>query len=247
MSESFLERYQNGELTTVWLEIGSLRESELDPVTLEDVRAVTLETIRRIKHDLELIATKLLAMGFVFGEFEEDGTGFNGDEPTLREHPIIRLENAPLLMAELSSVVGGPVPMVFRVFAEQIGDVDFRGTHPRYKTDYLLDALMVEFFAPNSDEVQHWCEYFKDDPEIQGRWDHPFAPDEFHKENVSGGSPYTILLPDDRIDPPVLTTPIDGSFIDYLRDSILTFGCFPGFADIPADLLEHLRADQIAF
>jgi hypothetical protein len=246
MNTSFLERYQNGELETVWLEVGKLRESELDPVTLEDVRAVTLETIRRVKHNLELIAAKLLAMGFVFGEFEEDGTGFNGGEPELRSNPIQTIENASELMTELSSVVGGQVPMVFRVFAEQIGEVDFRGTHPRFKTDFLLDALMVFFYVPDPDEVADWLENLADTPEL-AVYRHAFAPDEYHKENVSGGNPYSYCLPDDRIDPPVLTTPIDGSFIDYLRDSILKFACFPGFADIPADLLEHLQADLVAF
>jgi hypothetical protein len=246
MSQTFLERYQNGELKTVWTEVGNLRESELDPVTLEDVRAVTLETIRRVKHNLEIIAARLLEMDFVFGEFEEDGSGFNGDEPTLRSHPIQAMEDTEELMTELSSVVKGPVPLVYRFFAEQIGDVDFRGKHPKFKTEYLLDALMVFFYVPEHDEVEEWLEQLADVPEL-AVYRHAFAPDDYLKENVSGGDPYSYCLPDDRIDPPVLTTPIDGSFIDYLRDSILTFACFPGFADIPADLLEHLRADLVAF
>jgi hypothetical protein len=246
MSTTFLERYQNGELKPVWLEVGTLRESELDPATLEDVRAVTLETIRRVKHNLELIATKLLAMGFVFGEFEDDGSGFNGGEPTLRSHPIQAMANTQELMTELSSVVEGPIPMVFRVFAEQIGDVDFRGKQPKFKTEYLLDALMVFFYVPERDEVEDWLEQLEDVPEL-AKYRHAFAPDDYHKENVSGGSPYSYELPDDRIDPPVMTNFKNCSFIDYLRENILKFACYPGFADIPADLLEQLRADLVAF
>jgi hypothetical protein len=79
-----------------------------------------------------------------------------------------------------------------------------------------------------------------------GDW-YPFASDDHHKENVAGGSPYSIRLPDDRIDPPVLCTPVDGSFVDYLRETILVADCFPGFADISQDLLGHLRADLVAF
>ncbi len=231
---SYVEQYAGGEHEGVWLELGTLRESELEPARLADVQAVTLETIRRVKRNLESIAAKLEAMGFVFGEF-------NDDEPVFRAHPISPLEDPQTLMTELSSVVGGAVPLVYRVFAERIGEVDFRGTHPSFKSDFLLDALMVEFFVPERSEVEDWLEQLADVPEL-AKFRHAFAPDEFHKQNISRGSPYSYHLPDDRIDPPVLTAPINGSFIAYLRDSILTHACFPGFADIPADLLIDLRA-----
>ena len=243
---SYLERYANGDHEGVWLELGALHESELDAAALSDVEAVTLETIQRVKRNLASIAAELEAMGFVFGEFNDDGTGFYGDDPILRAHPMVALEDARRLMTELSSVVNGPVPLVYRVFAEQIGEVDFRGTHPRFKSEFLLDALMVDFFVPRRDEVEEWLEQLADVPEL-AKFQHSFAPDDFHKQNVSGGSPYSYQLPDDRIDPPVLGTPIDGSFTAYLRDSILTHACFPGFADIPADLLEHLRQGLVRF
>ena len=243
---SYLERYANGDHEGVWLKLAALHESELDAAALIDVKAVTLETIRRVKHNLASIAAKLEAMGFVFGEFNEDGTGFYGDDPILRAHPMVALEDAPRLMTELSGVVNGPVPLVYRVFAEQIGEVDFRGTHPRFKSEFLLDALMIDFFVPRRDEVEEWLEQLADVPEL-AIFQHSFAPDDFHKQNVSGGSPYSYQLPDDRIAPPVLTTPIDGSFTTYLRDSILTHACFPGFTDIPADLLAHLRQGLVRF
>lgn len=246
MNHSFLERYLNGEHEAVWLEVGVLRETELEPEIFEDVQAVALETMRRVQHNLELIASRLKDMGFVFGEFEEDGQGFNGGPPELKSYPIEPLENAEKLLDDLSGAVNGTIPLAFRVFAEQVGQVDFRGFHERFKTKYLLDALMVECWVPSAGDVQDWLDDFEGDEEVTGYW-HPFAPDEYHKENVSGGSPYSLQLPHDRVDPPVLNVPFEGTFVAYLRHCILEHACFPGFADIPSDLLESLRHGLLAF
>jgi hypothetical protein len=247
---TYLERYKTGECETVWLEIGVLRESELNTATLEDVQVVTLETIRRVKYNLELIVGRLEKLGFEFGAETEDQTNYASYMPPVTGvQPIKPLdEDVQATLTELSRVVGGVVPMVFRVFAEQIGSVDLRGIHPRFKTDYLLDALMVEVFVPEADEVTDWLEYETENPEIlHPTYKHPFSLDEFHKENVSGGQSYSIALPDDCIDPPVLYVPFEGTLTAYLRDAILSYAGFPGFADMPTDLLEHLREGLVEF
>jgi hypothetical protein len=245
-----LERYLNGEHQAVWHDIGAWHESTLDTATREDVHAVTLETMRRVKHNLELIARRLEAVGFQFGvgaeEVEFDAQD-DGDSVKDRRW-IRRFEQPSEHMERLSSAVGGAVPMTYRVFAQVIGEVDFRGWHPRFQTEYLLDALMVDAHVPSEEERQMWLESYNEDPEASDAvYHHPFAPDEYHKEDISGGSPYMIVLPDERIDPPVLFTPVDGTFTAYLRDSILEHACFPGFADMPTDLRGHLRADLMRF
>jgi hypothetical protein len=246
---TYLERYKNGEYKIVWLEIGSFCESELNPAALKDVQAVTLETIHRVKYNLGLIVERLEKLGFEFGTDTEDQTNYAGYTlPATGVQPIKPLENAQNTLTEFSRVVGGVLPMVFRVFAEQIGSVDLRGMHPRFKTDYLLDALMVDVFVPEADEVTDWLEFETQDSEIEHPlYKHPFSLDEFHKENVSGGAPYSIALPDDRIDPPVLYVPFEGTFTAYLQDVILNYAGFPGFADIPTDLLEYLREGLVEF
>ena len=246
MNRSFFERYLNGEHEAVWLELGRLRESGLDAATLEDVQAVAVETMKRVRHNLERVESRLREMGFAFGEFEEDGRGFNGDAPTLKDHPVAALEHPEALLTELSSVVGGPLPLALRAFATHVGQVDFRGFHEGFKSGYLLDALMVGFYVPDAESVEDWLNTFEDDDSVQGYW-WEFAPDEYHKENVSGGAAYSIQLPDDLIDPPVLNTPFSGSFTAYLRHCILGHACFAGFADMPDDLLERLRGGLVSF
>jgi hypothetical protein len=130
MNQHLLTRYQAGERSTVWLEIGGLHESTLDSRLRADVQAVTLEMLRRVRHNLELIASRLSAIEFVFGEFDEHGRGFHGDEPVLRLHPVRPLEHASERLLELSGVVGVSLPLVFWLFAEQVGTVDFWGVHP---------------------------------------------------------------------------------------------------------------------
>jgi hypothetical protein len=245
-----LERYLNGEQRAVWHDIGARHEATLDATTREDIHAVTLETMRRVKHNLELIARRLEAMGFQFGVgVEEIEFDAQHGEDSVKDCRWLRPFEQPLEHVErLSSAVGGTVPMTYRVFAQVIGTVDFRGWHPRFQTEYLLDAFMVDAYIPNEEERRMWLESYNEDPEAPDAvYHHPFAPDEYHKEDISGGSPYMIVLPDDRIDPPVLFTPVDGTFTTYLRDSILEHVCFPGFADMPDDLREHLRADLLEF
>ena len=242
MSVTFLERYQNGDLRAVWLEIQNLRESELDPVTLKDVRAVTLETMQRIKQNLELIVKRLQAIGFEFCAENIDGRFEDQNDP------LKPLENASKTLEQISNAVSGPLPLTFRMFAEVIGEVDLRGRHEQFVSGYLIDALVVWIYVPERSEVEDYLEYFHENfTEGEAKYEHAFAPNDFHKENVSGGAPYSIVLPDDRIDPPVVVLGFEGTLIEYLRECILRFACFPGFADIPTDLLEHLRADLVAF
>lgn len=58
---------------------------------------------------------------------------------------------------------------------------------------------------------------------------HQIAPDELHKDNVSGGLPYGIVLPDAVADGLLLNSANVIYFVEYLRQA-LDWGGFPGFA-----------------
>jgi hypothetical protein len=221
----------------------------LDEATLEEVRAVTLETLHRVKGNLELIVRRLRDTGFEFGaENSAEHDAPRDGEFTFHAQPIKPLPNPEDTLRQLSSVVGGALPLVYTVFAQEIGEVDLRGRHSRFASEYLLDALVLWVYVPDPDEVQDLLESKAEDaPDVVPTYEHPFAPDEYHKENVSGGAAYALSLPDDRIDPPVLFTPFDGSFTAYLRDCLLRHGGFPGFADIPLELLEELTTGLTPF
>jgi hypothetical protein len=58
----------------------------------------------------------------------------------------------------------------------------------------------------------------------------PIAPDILHKDNVSGGAPYAIELPNRGADAPVVGEWHDVRLVPYLRIAILDWGSFPGLS-----------------
>jgi len=64
---SFLERYVRGEHIQVWDELQALGEAVRDEPLSADARAVAHETMRRVRANLELLASRLRAAGYDFG------------------------------------------------------------------------------------------------------------------------------------------------------------------------------------
>jgi hypothetical protein len=58
----------------------------------------------------------------------------------------------------------------------------------------------------------------------------PIAPDVLHKDNVSGGLPYSIKLPNAGADALLCNEWHNVGFIPYLRIAILDWGGFPGLS-----------------
>jgi hypothetical protein len=75
------------------------------------------------------------------------------------------------------------------------------------------------------------------------------APDDFHKDNVSGGDPYGLELPNPSADFFLMYTPYDLFFVPYLRHAILRWGGFPGLEGqrIAFEPLEILVSDLELF
>jgi len=59
----------------------------------------------------------------------------------------------------------------------------------------------------------------------------PLAPDSFHKEDVSGGAPYEIALPNPACDADVLNMERSFTFVAYLRHAFSWAG-LPGYAEV---------------
>lgn len=98
----------------------------------------------------------------------------------------------------------------------------------------MSDPLVVEFGGFSVDDYQAWQEDIEAGELDE---DEPFtldiAPDIYHKSNISGGSPYGIVVPSAAADAPLLYTPWDddSTFVEYLRLSFEWAG-FPGLQDI---------------
>ena len=133
--------------------------------------------------------------------------------------------------------------MIIEAWIKQVGDVNLVGNHPKWpEQDMFTDALVVEFeykawklneSASAESYFQSEYDFWKADLgqngiEAVGPFKLPFAPDVYNKVNVSGGSPYAIILPDTCADAWIDVNGKKLYFSDYLRNCF-TFGGFPGF------------------
>jgi len=235
---NFYQRYQAGELVSVWNEIRALGGDVRAHPYREDVKGVVTEMANRIRYNVDLLVQRLRTDGYQFV--------WPGHEPyeTDRSRSLPN-EESPALVHFLNELCG-PTPLILEAWIKQVGDVNLVGNHPKWPgRDMLTDALVVEFeykawgLAANDtsrsyfqNEYDFWRELVSQDgPEAVGPFRLPFAPDRYHKVNASGGSPYAILLPDSAADAQV---DINGQrlyFIDYLR-RCFACGGFPGFMEM---------------
>lgn len=240
-SESWLERYVGDEQQEVWAEILDFASTSGENVRSNiHVQAIVREAMQRARRNVEVIIERLRNSGY---EFVDPSS--NGYVP--RTPLVSPTDSSPRFAQWLSERVG-PVPMTVTEWIVVVGDVNLVGNHPEWpERDMLTDALVVEFElrgyadrGPGWDareycqsELQAWkddvAEYGADNV---GRFALPFAPDLYHKANVSGGAPYGVYLPDSSVDATCRINGRDISFIEYLRECF-RFGGFPGAPSLP--------------
>ena len=112
---SYLARYQQGEHEAVWRDLVALGERVREQPYLDDARAVARETMRRVRHDLELLVPRLREIGYDFAMPDE-----------------VLLPPEPRALAALAAIERevGPVPLSLRAFHEIVGSVNLMGAHP---------------------------------------------------------------------------------------------------------------------
>jgi len=71
---SFLERYRNGEREEVWSDLDSLGGAVRQAQYLPDAQAVAEETMKRVRHNVELLVERLDTLGY---EFSSPGYSFS--------------------------------------------------------------------------------------------------------------------------------------------------------------------------
>jgi len=212
---TFLQRYVAGDREGVWADLVALGDSVRAPGHLEDARAVARETMRRARHNVKALHVALPSVGWVFAE------------PERAYEPPARDVGAQLDEAE--RLVGGPLPLSLRAWYEEVGTVDFRGHHPDWPSHGYPDALVS---IPLAFSLEDYVER-RDDPEFwRFRQEHYvewcFAPDYFHKDDTSGGMPYSLIIPSDAADTELLFEPHETTFVGYLRTCFTWAGC-PGW------------------
>jgi len=128
----------------------------------------------------------------------------------------------------------GPVPMPLLSWVRLAGDVWLAGRHPQWAESASADPLVIEaegsryagepirgYFEESHEACREWA---AQDP-AAGLFVLPLAPDRLHKENVSGGPPYGVILPDGSADG-LFADETTMPFVSYLN-WVFSNGGFP--------------------
>lgn len=258
----FLDRYRRGEYKQVWDELLAQGEAVRREPLLIDASAVARETMQRVRHNIEVLIPRLRTFGYEFGEFwgqdplpiwlqeassSEESSSFL---PFVPPHPEVQG-----YVEHLEQAIG-PLPLSLRSFYLEVGGVNFLGTHPawpEYLNQEMLDPLYIDpLTADNLDRfLEEHASYQQHLEERGGKlFELALAPDCDHKYNSSGGAPYTMAVPDPRIDGLFLNERHHTTFVDYLRTCFRSAGLPPlevvGERKEIAEALVYLRQDLLS-
>ena len=230
---SLLSRYKAGEHKQVWAELLAMEEGVRDEPLLSEAYEVAHETMSRVRANVELLVPRLQSVGYQFGIYPD------GSYPVDYAGPQVPSSTDTSSTIAALEKMTGAIPLSLQVFWEVVGSVDLTGYHsewPQYSDPlivYPVDGIDAEYNDWKAD-----CEEYGLD-EV-GAFGILIAPDVYHKDNVSGGPPYSILVPNARADAPLVYEQNGTTFVDYLR---ICFRCggFPGRGPLPLDLPELTR------
>ena len=229
---NYLERYQSGEYEQVWKDLQALGSAVRHAAHDTQAREVAAETMRRVRRNCEIIIARLRAFGYQFGTFPD------GSNVYYTQGPLIA-PSEPILagVTELETRIG-PLPLSLAAFWQEVGVVDLVGSHPDWPSG--LDPLVVSEPEAALSDLDNW-ESLVEEGEVESseQFTAGLAPDDLHKDNVSGGDPYSVALPDPTADFVLLYERHNMLFVPYLRMAILQWGGFPGL-DAQADGLDVL-------
>lgn len=187
---------------------------------------VARATMRRVRQNGEVLAGRLNALGW---------HALSGAMVSPRE-PL------PLPgQSEAEAITGAPLPMAILAFWEQVGGLDFVWDYNRTEQcPDLFGEVSMFTLDPHCVDPPRLTDHFD-------MWNHALsegmdqnaqdfrlelAPDDYHKANISGGSPYGLMLPDASIDPLLVADHFSMRFTSYLRLAF-QWGGFPGLVSVP--------------
>jgi hypothetical protein len=188
-SPNWLSRYRDGQESLVWHELRQLGRAVHEPQYANEAQLVCDEMAQRARQNIETIVERLTTAGYRFH--------INDDEQT-PVTPFFPASERAAEHAEWLRERFADVPMTLLSWVRIVGDVWLVGTHPQWPESAAADPLVLQI------EGLHYPDspirdYFASEHEA---WEHaepfvlPLSPDRLHKDNVSGGPPYGMILPD---------------------------------------------------
>ena len=211
------DRYINGETESVYVDIDSMGKTAFSPGNFSDIEKVLKETFQRVAFNLDIIFHELTAFNYLFKtQFE-----YNFQRPLHK--PLADTEEL-LARLDKSTRQFGFVPQSLKAFYRIVGGCNFAwdyDTNENYIWNYAdpiqissLDDLVSEMMDEDylADLKEEYKEY--------GFIGIPISADFYHKDNTSGGLPYSLKLTDKpSIDGRLINEEHDTTFINYLRIS----------------------------
>jgi hypothetical protein len=150
----------------------------------------------RARQNIELIVERLSTAGFRFHTNDDAQTPVTPYIPPT----AAAAEHAAWLESRL-----GPVPMTLLSWVRLVGDVWLVGTHPQWAESAAADPLVIDAEGSRypgepirdyfEESVEGWKEWSRREPAADP-FVLPLAPDRLHKQNVSGGAPFGVVVPD---------------------------------------------------
>lgn len=215
---NYLERYRNGEYEQVWNDLQTLGSAVRREPHYSQAQEVAAETMRRVRRNCERIISQMRTLGYVFGTFPDGSRRSYTAEPLTPPSAAMRADTAEL------EAQAGPLPLSLAAFWQEVGAVDLVGMHPAWPDG--LDPLVVD---PPEGALSFLFDIEEDEGANDGEGQFAgLAPDDLHKDYVSGGDPYGVRLPNQSADFLFLYERHALLFVPYLRLAILRWGGFPG-------------------
>jgi hypothetical protein len=114
---SYLERYERGDCEEVWLELTALGPAIRQEPLYSDALAVARETMRRVRHNVELLVERLRTLEYRFA-CEHKGRSYP---------PLVLADAQSIVRLDAAEQMYGPLPFSVRMLYEVIEAVDFMG------------------------------------------------------------------------------------------------------------------------
>ena len=216
-----VDRYKNGEYEAVWRDLIALGADVRKEPYRMPAEALAEETMRRVRHNLELIVSRLQTLDYKF--LVDPWT------------PCTEEERQTIASCEENGLY---LPLSMRAFIERVGHVNLVGSHPKLgprdrEGEWArTDALHFD----SSDQLTVLLEHWMETPATKRKpLDFDFGADAEGKISMLEGEDvdesYWFQLPDASADP-TLQRCDEATFIEYLRRSF-QWGGFPGWEKYP--------------
>ena len=218
---SLLGRYLQGDFVRVYEEISEMGSDAFEKKNLIEIRAVLTETMNRVAHNLGVIYTALREINYCFNESPRHDF----------QHPLLKprwTTQFGIKKLEKTVASSGYVPLSMKMFFSIVGSCNFAWDYDS-NPDIPWEGADPIQITPVIDLLDEAKELETDDyGDPVGL---PLSADYYHKDNISGGPPYSIELTiNPQVDSRFLNEEHDTTFINYLRIAMENCGFSRAYA-----------------